>query len=214
MWSNNTRFSSKILFSFTHNKWAQTIWILFVKLLNFSSLVTSFAVSHSVWDLQLELQRNMVWTLVLWSFWILSSSQDQLPTHKRVKTWKQVFSGWQQQTQARNPHNKSSQILWSSSMKWSVESNTKSNLAPIEKMLMYDPHEISQKTCKILKLSSIYSGQARRHLKPEWKWANLKAGFLVWNDPDPWLIRALQPVRNLLSLPSLRTFATNGEKGT
>jgi hypothetical protein len=90
---------------------------------------------------------------------------------------------------------------WSSSMKWSMQSNTKSNLAPIEKMLIYDPHEISQKTSKILRLSSIYSRQARRHLKPEWKWANLKAGFLVWNDPDPWLIRALQPVRDLLSLP-------------
>ncbi len=111
MWSNDTRFSSKILFCFTHNKWAQTIWILFIKLLNFSSLVTSFFVSHSVWDLQLELQRNMVWTLVLWSFWILSSSQDQLPTCKRVKTWKWVFSRWQQQTQARNPQNKSFQIL-------------------------------------------------------------------------------------------------------
>jgi hypothetical protein len=48
-----------------------------------------------------------------------------------------------------------------------MQSNTKSNLAPIKKMLIYDLHEVSQKTCKILRLSSIYSRQARRHLKPE-----------------------------------------------
>lgn len=199
MWSNDTRFSAKILFCFTHNKWAQTIWILFIKLLNFSSLVTSFVVSHSIWDLQLELQRNMVWTLVLWSFWIVSSSQDQLP--QESQNLKASLLRMTTTDTSKKPTKQKLPNSWSSSMKWSMQSNTISNSAPIEKLLIYDLHEISQNTCKILRLSSIYSRQARRHLKPEWKWANLKAGFLVWNDPDPWLIRALQPVRDLLSLP-------------
>lgn len=132
MWSNDTRFSSKIIFCFTHNKWVQTIWILFVKLLNFSSLVTSFVVSQCLRpSIGVAEKYGMnTCTLIFLDPVKLSGSTTNSQESQNLKMSLLQMTA----TDTSKKHTKQKfPNSWSSSMKWSMQSNTKSNSAPIKK---------------------------------------------------------------------------------